>query len=100
MTGNDHHESVDSGGIRRRRSSQHDEDNLPDGHQVEDSPQAGGARTDSPPLPPTLTTSGPIPRVRFSADLKRNQPVNTPPPSVQHQPPSVGALPSFAGPRT
>ncbi|KAH0564880.1 hypothetical protein GP486_001737 [Trichoglossum hirsutum] len=98
MIGNEHRDAVNSGSIRRRHSSHHGEDNLSDGQEVGDFSQAGRASIDNPPRS-SSATGAPVPRVRFSADLDRVQPVNTLP-LAQHQPPSASTSQDVTGSRT
>jgi phospholipid-translocating ATPase len=100
MTGNEQHDAADGSGVQRHPPSHHGEDGLSDMQEVEDPPPTGRSRPESPPLSSASTTSGPIPRVRFSADLERVRPVNTPPFTTLNQPPSVGAFLGAAGSST
>ncbi|KAI9777848.1 MAG: hypothetical protein M1839_008525 [Geoglossum umbratile] len=91
MAGNEHTDAADSDGIRRGQSSQYDEDHVFDRRGVEDSPPAGEMRADNPPLSAASASDGPIPRVRFSADMESVRPVDGTSSSAQSSAPPTGA---------
>jgi len=90
MAGNEHIDAAESSGTGQRDSSQ-GEDNVSDGRGAEDSTPARETRVNASPLSAATTTTGPTPRVRFSADMERVRPVSGPSPSTQRSPSPAGA---------